>query len=253
MEKKHIGKFGAEARRRMKEELLKETEHVNRSVIIDYGRTEQPEASGSKQRGFINSLVCETEHLKAKSIENPIQRLKVLQDLKNKVDYYIASGDWTDHRDGRDFSEMLRLDIERISKTKAPANQPKTSYTWLNNPNEELPELHQKMIKAGLIAPDTDPENFKNVFKGQPLNEVDPIRWEKEHNLLAWFIKKLFGYIEKEKNPWDIAKYCFTYFSREASDYILADNLRQANQRRKGNSKPKKSYLVDELFNPIQQ
>ncbi|HRZ42183.1 MAG TPA: hypothetical protein P5228_05720 [Bacteroidales bacterium] len=144
----------------------------------------------------------------------------------------------------------LKLLLQKSERSKSfkeqRRNDNKHSYTWLNNSDRELPELYQKMIAAKLINPDTDQQNFINIFKGQPLTEVTPIRWRGAHNLLAYFIKNLFSYV-KEKNNWQIAKDCFTYLNNKLT-YAPAENLRQAYGRSVENGLPKKSDIVDELF-----
>jgi len=77
--------------------------------------------------------------------------------------------------------------------TKPPQQQKKTSYVWQNNPDKELPELHSLMIdKYKLIAPETTYEQFKDIFTGQPIESIEPIKWHQENaSELLYFINRL--------------------------------------------------------------
>ncbi len=76
---------------------------------------------------------------------------------------------------------------------KPPKQQKKTSYVWQNNTDKELPELYSLMInKYKLIAPETTLEQFTAIFTGQPIDEIEPIRWHQENaSELVYFINRL--------------------------------------------------------------
>lgn len=65
---------------------------------------------------------------------------------------------------------------------KPPKQQKKTSYVWQSNQEKELPELYNLMInKYKLIAPETTYEQFKAIFTGQPIDEIEPIKWHQDN------------------------------------------------------------------------
>ena len=79
------------------------------------------------------------------------------------------------------------LSNEIYHQQKRPARKPikipkKTSYVWQDNPDKELPELYSLMInKYKLIAPETTYEQFKAIFTGQPIDEIEPIKWHQDN------------------------------------------------------------------------
>ncbi len=76
---------------------------------------------------------------------------------------------------------------------KPPKQQKKTSYVWQSNPDKELPELYNLMIKKyKLIAPETTYEQFKSVFTGQEIERINPIKWHQGNaSELLYFIDRL--------------------------------------------------------------
>jgi hypothetical protein len=76
------------------------------------------------------------------------------------------------------------LDKE-LNKAKNKHTKPKikTSYVWQHNPDKELPELHKLMRdKYKLIASETNFEQFKAVFTGQPIDEsFEPLKWHQDN------------------------------------------------------------------------
>lgn len=124
----------------------------------------------------------------------------------------------------------------------------KTTYQWQTNPDEELPKLFNLMInKYKLLASDTSKEQFKAVFTGQPVESINPMKWNPAKNLLAYFInslydkKKLYEIINPDK--WDVAKDCF----------LDCKNLSQLSDLYKNNKTglPKNSKIIDELLNAL--
>jgi hypothetical protein len=77
--------------------------------------------------------------------------------------------------------------------TSTHKQQKKTSYVWQNNPDKELPELHSLMIDTyKLIASETTIEQFTAIFKGQPIESIEPIKWHQENaSELLYFIGRL--------------------------------------------------------------
>ena len=99
-----------------------------------------------------------------------------------------------------------RLNTLRNTQKQEPykdKQQQKTSYVWQNNPDKELPELYKLMIdNYKLIAPETTLEQFKAVFKGQPINEIKPIRWHQDNaSELLYFNEAIQAKVD---NVWHI-------------------------------------------------
>lgn len=86
---------------------------------------------------------------------------------------------------------------------KPPKQQKKTSYEWQNNPDKELPELYSLMInKYKLIAPETTLWQFEAVFTGQPIDEIEPIKWHQDNaSELLYFNEAIKS---KVKDVWHI-------------------------------------------------
>lgn len=128
---------------------------------------------------------------------------------------------------------------------KPPKQQTKTSYVWQGNPDKELPKLYNLMInKYKLIASETTYEQFKAVFTGQLIDEIDKIERTKKFTnvLLTYFVSGLF----QKSNPNDylsIAERCFSN----------AKNLNQAqtNYFNNQNRMPKNHTIIDELKNAL--
>lgn len=102
--------------------------------------------------------------------------------------------------------KYLSNEIEHQQKRpirKLPKQQKKTSYLWVNNPDEEIKELYNLMIgKYKLIAPETTYEQFKAIFTGQPIESINPIKWHQENaSELLYFIDKLAQSNNIEHNP----------------------------------------------------
>ena len=71
-----------------------------------------------------------------------------------------------------EFSEfILKNDTQNSKQSK---KLKKTSYVWLGNPKNDLPELHKLMTNDyKLIALETTYEQFKAVFTGQPIEGIN--------------------------------------------------------------------------------
>lgn len=156
--------------------------------------------------------------------------------------------------------EYNRLSIEKIRPellemeayftnllTKGTKQQKKTSYVWQNNPDKELPELHRLMIEQyKLIVPETTYEQFKAVFTGQPVDEIEKINRTKKFTnvLLTYFVSELFQKI----NPND-------YLSIAENCFNGAKNLSQAqtNYFNNNSRKPKNYIIIDTLIDDLKK
>jgi hypothetical protein len=145
------------------------------------------------------------------------------------------------------YISFLEQERDNLTKSKPKKQKTKISYIWQNNPDKELPELYRLMIdKFKLIASETKYEHFEAVFKGQPIESIEPIKWNVAKNLNAYFIEQLF--IKKKisvsnNDVWEIAKLCF----------IDGTNFSQLIDLYKNNKKglPKNHFLIDELINTL--
>jgi hypothetical protein len=148
------------------------------------------------------------------------------------------------HEAGLDrWIKLMIMDIENSSSQSK--GQKMISYVWQNEPNNELPELYNKMIdKYKLIASETTYEQFKAVFTGQPIDEIVKIERTKKFTnvLLAYFVSRLF----QKSNPHNflsIAEKCFS----DAKNLNQAQNNYFNNQNRL----PKNYEIIDGLKNPL--
>ena len=79
------------------------------------------------------------------------------------------------------------------NKSQKKKSQKKTSYVWQGYSDKELPELYSLMIdKYKLITPETTYEQFKDIFTGQPIESINPIKWHQDNaSELLYFIDRL--------------------------------------------------------------
>jgi hypothetical protein len=128
--------------------------------------------------------------------------------------------------------------------SKQPKQQKKTSYVWQGNADKELPELYKLMIESHLIAKETTYQQFKAVFTGQPIDDIEKIRKTKKFTnvLLTYFISELF----QKSNPND-------YLSIAESCFDGAKNLSQAQTNYTNNQKslPKNHIIIDDLLKDL--
>jgi hypothetical protein len=135
--------------------------------------------------------------------------------------------------------------------TKGTKQQKKTSYVWQNNPDKELPELYSLMIdKYNLIAPETTYEQFKDIFTGQPIDVINPIRWHQNNaSELLYFIDKLEQSSNIEHNPsradYQKLKACFV----KPDDKQFDEALKSLKTNIEINLSPDKQKAIDELVN----
>lgn len=169
-------------------------------------------------------------------------------DVHNWIGYivYVATAILRNCKNTSSFelSQLFRNIIAfcHIQPYKANVRKP-LSYTWISNPDEELPALFQKMIDAGLIAQGTDQQNFIKVFTGQPLDEITQVHWLNTQKLLAYFISKVTNRLPADdlRGYWKIAESCF----------YPANNLKQSHNNNKNldeDGRPEDHHLVDDLF-----
>lgn len=150
-----------------------------------------------------------------------------------------------DEIDKRQLEAIKELRSSRNNNQNKKPEKKKTSYVWQMNPDKELPELYSLMIyNYKLIASETTYDQFKAVFTGQPIDEIDKISRTKKFTnvLLTYFVSKLF----QESNPND-------YLSIAEGCFDGAKNLSQAqiNYFNNKNSLPKNHRLIDDLIKDL--
>ena len=135
--------------------------------------------------------------------------------------------------------------------TKETKQQKKTSYVWQNNPDKELPELYNLMInKYKLIAPETTYEQFIAVYTGQPIDEIEPIRWHQENaSELVYFIDRLEQTDNIVHNPkkTDYQKMTACFVKPDGKQFKA--NWKQIKQNISFNLSSDKQNAIDELVN----
>lgn len=86
----------------------------------------------------------------------------------------------------------LHTQAPNEARLKEPAKEKQVSYTWLNKPDTELPELYQLLIDAQLMHPATTIEQLRAVFTAKPLQGIEPIKWHDDNaSELLYFILQL--------------------------------------------------------------
>lgn len=135
--------------------------------------------------------------------------------------------------------KRLRQLIDKASQT----NQ--VSYTWLNNPDTELPKLHELLKDKQLIDRNTKLGQLQAVFIAKPLKNLEPVNWIGAKNLLAYFIDRLQNKNKiTDPNLWSLAEKCFT----KSKDLLQSRNNYE---RLNKNEKPKGFETIDEILKSL--
>jgi hypothetical protein len=142
------------------------------------------------------------------------------------------------------------IDYQQKKPTrKPPKQQTKTSYVWQSNPDKELPELYKLMIdKYKLIAPETTYEQFKAVYTGWTIYEIEPIRWHQENaSELVYFIDRLEQTDNIVHNPkkTDYQKMTACFVKPDGKQFKA--NWKQIKQNISINLSSDKQKAIDEL------
>ena len=75
---------------------------------------------------------------------------------------------------------------------RLPKQKQKTTYKWQGNADKELPELYSLMIsKYKLITSETTIEQFTDIFTGQSIDNIKPIKWQHNGSVLLYLIYRL--------------------------------------------------------------
>lgn len=135
------------------------------------------------------------------------EEMKYLIDVAMNPNLMAASGVVTTsnpHKAGLDW--WIELKIKEIENSSSQSKaQNKISYVWQNNPDTELPKLHNLMVnKYNLIASETTYDQFEAVFIGQPIESIIPIKWHQDNaSELLYFDESIKNKVD---NVWQIYK-----------------------------------------------
>ncbi len=124
----------------------------------------------------------------------------------------------------KDYRRTILLSRKNKSQ-KIQARKPKTSYsTFLlksleNNPNYirnhivVFMDIWYTLKKEGFINKNTTFQNFKAIFKNQPIESLNRIKWIGTNKELQWFVKYLVyesrKVVDLDKDIWLITMKCF--------------------------------------------
>ena len=181
--------------------------------------------------------------------ENLIEMLNAKSRICAEVLEFITSHSGT--------SDKLSLEKNQPEKHKQTSQKKeskvKRSFKWLKEENV-LIDFHSKMILNGLIAPNTDIEDFKAVFSNVPVSQIDrPVHWEKGAKLFAYFFIKLIEnkYIP-QKPSWINLSHLFTYIkSNTGKPEPILDSVKTNVTKINTEGVPKDAEVVDILFNGV--
>lgn len=138
--------------------------------------------------------------------------------------------------------------LEGQKATQGGTNKGNVSYQWQGNAEIELPKLHKWLIKAEMIDGQTDLKDFTATFTGQPTNNIKPIKWIAQVNLLAYFLWSEF----KGKN-WASITEKGKLFIKDGNQ-ITANTLSSSKAQCMGFEKPPMgSKKIDEILSAIKK
>lgn len=139
------------------------------------------------------------------SFEIPDQELREEVKLKaeelSKVDSEVTWGFMVDklgikERLINQMAEQMRstldltTDSPNVPASKPPKSEP-ISYLWQDDPKDELPKLY-RLMKGKFLHKDCTLKQFKSVFSGKPLNDIDPLKWHDTNGYeLLYFVMQL--------------------------------------------------------------
>lgn len=90
------------------------------------------------------------------------------------------------------FKNVIEL-LKKEYSGKPSKSKKRISYEWQGKPEKDLPELYRLMIdKYKLISLETTYEQFESVFTGQPIEDINPIKWHQDNaSELLYFLLRL--------------------------------------------------------------
>jgi hypothetical protein len=204
-----------------------------------------------------------------------IAELKKISEPKNQIDYLrnqnieylkyvsdnpylLAASGYTQktHQHKAGLDRWIELEISKIELSmvndKPIKSKNKISYIWENNPDKELPELFELMVnKHKLIAPETNYEQFKAAFTGQPIDdEFKPIKWHQDNATeLLYFINRLNFYsnITKPNQNADYKKMTSCFVKPDGKPFKAA--WKSLNSHIEINLSDAKQKVIDKIIN----
>lgn len=90
------------------------------------------------------------------------------------------------------FKNVIEL-LKKEYSGKPSKSKKKSSYQWQGNEDKDLPELHKLMVdKYKLIASETTYKQFRDIFTGQSIENIKPIKWHQDNaSELLFFLIRL--------------------------------------------------------------
>lgn len=171
-----------------------------------------------------------------------------LKDISKFLTYHLSNSFDNNKQVYHDFLKMILLQYEKIFFNKRvskmvkkyfrtvlyllkgkhhnkTSRKPKTSYNTLllkSYQNDDsffkknivaIMDIWSALKKEGFINKETSFENFKNIFKEQPIEKENRIIWTGTNKELQWFVKYLVYESEKvadlDKDIWLVTIKCF--------------------------------------------
>ena len=114
----------------------------------------------------------------------------------------------TPKQDDKDLSKS-KVGTGEVERPKPLSELLSFKYKHWNESQSKITDLKKKLIKHGLIDPDTTLPDFKKVFSGAKIES--PIKWTGDINELNYFIKLIHSKYEKVDRTtlWKTADLCF--------------------------------------------
>lgn len=176
-------------------------------------------------------------------VEDEIIRLNEIKEYLQKCipGYYRESPEY------QKLNSYLCFVRNKITEKTTPKQKKKTSYVWQNNPDKELPDLYSLMIdKYKLIAPGTTYDQFKAIFTGQPIESIEPIKWNQDNaSELLYFNQAITNKVNNVWNIYQRLSACFVKPDGEQFDVAW----KSLNYNISISLSPDKQRAIDELVN----
>ena len=193
---------------------------------------------------FFNAVKSDGEIIVGvdKILEANLRILGVLMTEKEAQRKYV-----NEHFDNSDFREVINEKFGYPKKRIQPKTTIIESYKWLNEPDTELPELYKKMVGL-FIHSETSEEQFMDVFSGQPIKNITPIKWHEDNvSELLYFIINLsetYNIEKKKRTDYKKLTACFVKPNGEPFDA----KFKELKQKLEYNLSKDKQKAIDELL-----
>jgi len=144
--------------------------------------------------------------------------------------------------------QELRAGKQQQKQQNKQQKQQQNTYQWLTNPDKELPELYNRMIKGKIIS-QIDFPAFRSIFTDQPVQSIaTKIQWLADGVLLAYFIDSIRNKLPMATDVWSVAKHCFNNAGSLKQSRENYQNNKTGNNK---TGKPKQHKLIDDLLKDL--